>query len=220
MKKLFIISAIAAGGLMFNTANAQVGIHVGLNLGAVHLAYTSAPAVVEQYPVYNEDADDYYYLPDVDAYYDVADQCYVYFDGNEWIPAAYLPGAYHNYDWRSARYVEVRGRRPFMRDDFYRSRYHGEAMAWNRERDHDGGYYRHDDRAARYGDDYRRNENAWGDRYREQSDGDHWHNGEHNDGRYNNQNGFGRGEHRAFGGNFNQGRHEVQSYRRGDHDGF
>src|SRR5260370_36789703 len=123
MKKLFIISAIAISGLSFNAANAQV--RLGLGIGPARVVYTTQP--VEQAPVY--DADDYYYLPDVDAYYDVVDQCYIYFDGTEWISAAYLPGAYRDYDWRSARRFEVREYRPYLRADFYRSRNNGRQFS-------------------------------------------------------------------------------------------
>lgn len=221
MKKLFIISAIAASGLMFNTADAQIGVHVGLNLGPVRVAYTSAPAVIEQSPVYNDDADDYYYLPAVDAYYDIADQCYLYYDGNEWISAAYLPGAYRDYDWRSTRYYEIRGRRPFMNDDFYRSRYHGEAMAWNRGRYDDNRFYRNDEGGYRYDGDHRERENDWRNAYYgEHRNDNHWNYGDHGDGRFNDHNNFNRGDHRAFGGNDNRGRHEVQSYRLGERGHF
>jgi hypothetical protein len=129
MKKLTILSAIAMSGLIYSTANAQIGIRVGLRLATPRVG-----VVVEQAPVYEQPAqvnydgdDDYYYLPDVDAYYSVNEQCYYYFDGDSWISAAYLPGAYRDYDWRTARRYEVRAPRPYMHDDIYRSRYNGHA---------------------------------------------------------------------------------------------
>jgi hypothetical protein len=129
MKKLAILSAIAISGLIYSTADAQIGIHVGLRFATPRVG-----VVVEQAPVYEQPAqvnydgsDDYYYLPDVDAYYSVNEQCYYYFDGDNWISAAYLPGAYRDYDWRTARRYEVRAPRPYMHDDIYRSRYNGHA---------------------------------------------------------------------------------------------
>src|ERR1700683_1057801 len=121
MKKLFIISAIAISGLIYNTANAQIRLHVGFGFRPHVALYVPAPVVVEPAPiyaqaapvydqsqdVYNDSNDDYYYLPDVDAYYDVNDQCYYYNDGTDWISAAYLPGAYRNYDWRNAPRYEI-----------------------------------------------------------------------------------------------------------------
>ncbi|MDP9047095.1 MAG: hypothetical protein M3N14_03100 [Bacteroidota bacterium] len=136
MKKLIILSAIAVSGLICKTADAQVGIHVGFNFGTP--VYTRQRVVVEE-PVYQpapvvyNNYEDYYYLPDVDAYYNVNRQCYYYNDGNRWVAAAYLPGVYRDYDWRNERRFEVRASRPYLRDDIYRARYSGHEMReWNR----------------------------------------------------------------------------------------
>jgi len=143
MKKLFILSAIAISGLVYNTADAQIGFHVGFRFHAPRVII-AAPPVVVQTVAYEQPADqyqdqdsaytdttndDYYYLPDVDAYYDVTGQCYFYFDGSNWISAAYLPGAYQNFDWRTARRFEVRAARPYLNDNFYRSKYNGHQVA-------------------------------------------------------------------------------------------
>lgn len=146
MKKIAILSAIALSGLICKTADAQIAIRLGLHFGTP--VYTHQRVVVQE-PVYNEPVaeayntgDDYYYLPDVDAYYSVSEQCYYYNDGESWISAAYLPGAYRDYDWRSERRYEVRAPRPYMHDDVYRSRYNGHAVAEFRNHDNrfqDGG---------------------------------------------------------------------------------
>jgi len=152
MKKLVLIAAIVISGVWYNTANAQIRVHVGLNFGyprayvpARVVVAQPAPAVCEQPANYNEDvsyndADDYYYLPDVDAYYNVPNQCYYYNNGGAWVSSAYLPGAYRDYDWRSVRHYEVRAPRPFMHNDFYRAKFNGVAFngRWN-----DRGYDNH-----------------------------------------------------------------------------
>ncbi|HEY4326764.1 MAG TPA: hypothetical protein VGN20_22450 [Mucilaginibacter sp.] len=131
MKKSLILSAIAISGLIYNTANAQISIHLGIGFAAPRVVYAPAP-VVQQTPVYEQSAyngnDDYYYLPDVDAYYSVNEQCYYYSDGNNWISSAYLPGEYRNYDWRNVRRFEVRAPRPYLHDDIYRSKYNGHQV--------------------------------------------------------------------------------------------
>jgi len=132
MKKLALISAIAFSGLLYNTADAQFGIHVGIHLFPHRVIYAPGPVVVNQAAV-DQDAtanlygnnDDFYYLPDVGAYYSVTEQLYYYFDGQEWIAAAYLPGVYRDYDWRYARRFEIREARPYLHNDFYRNRYQG-----------------------------------------------------------------------------------------------
>lgn len=125
MKKSVFAAALVLTGLAYQASDAQVRFHIGVNFG-------TAPVYVQQQPVAVEDVqysdnDDYYYLPDVDAYYDVADQAYCYMDGDRWVRAAYLPGRFHDFDWRYARHYEVRARRPFMHNDFYRSRFNGFA---------------------------------------------------------------------------------------------
>ena len=92
MKKLIILSAIAMSGLIYNTANAQIGIRFGFHFGARRVVYAHTPVVVEQAPVYEQSApvyndsnDDYYYLPDIDAYYYVPQRQFVYLQGRHWV---------------------------------------------------------------------------------------------------------------------------------------
>lgn len=124
MKKLVLIPALFFGAFAVKNANAQIGLHVNLHLGGLHAAAVipvAAPVVDE--PVC---ADDYYYYPEVEAYYSVPEHCYYYQDSyGSWISAAYLPGRYHDFDWRTARRVEIRGARPYVRHDMYRARYGG-----------------------------------------------------------------------------------------------
>ena len=140
MKKLLVLSAIAFGGLLVNTADAQIRVGANLGFDAQPVSYNQPGA--QAYA----DGDDYYYLPDLGVYYDVTDQCYFYFDGSEWISSAYLPGQYANYDWRNARRFEVRAFRPYMHDDFYRGRYNGNRFEnWDRNNyRNDGGYANRD----------------------------------------------------------------------------
>lgn len=131
MKKIYLLSAMVLAGLFANKAQAQISVHIGFNV-PVRPVYAAQPQVI-----YNDDfddSDDYYYLPEVEAYYSVPLQCYFYNDGNRWVRAQYLPGAYRNYDWRSARRFEIRGRRPYMNHDAYRGRWGGNPNRgdWNR----------------------------------------------------------------------------------------
>jgi hypothetical protein len=144
MKKLVLLSAIAISGLFYNTADAQIRIHLGINLFPHHVYVRPAVVNVQPAPVvyadgsqadYNSD-DDYYYLPDVNAYYNVAQQCYYYNDGDNWISCAYLPGEYRNYDWRNARRFEVRASRPYLHNDLYMNRYRGVNYQWGHRDNH------------------------------------------------------------------------------------
>lgn len=189
MKKLILVSAIAISGLFYNTASAQIRVGFGIRFNTPRVYVPQRVVVAEQAPVvYNEpvnyDGDeDYYYLPDVDAYYSVTDQCYFYNDGGNWVSAAYLPGDYHDYDWRSVRHFEVRAPRPFMHDDYYRNRYNGVAFSgqWNRGENRtyttnyrvNGDQYRNDQyrndqyRNNQYRNDYHRNNEVARNEYRQ-----------------------------------------------------
>lgn len=179
MKRLLLISAIAISGLFYNTANAQIRLHVGVRLGGPIVVAASEPVAYQEPVTYNND--DYYYLPDVDAYYSVGQQCYYYNEGGNWVSAAYLPGAYRDYDWRSYRHFEIRAPRPYLHADFYRNRYSGAAFngRWN-NRVYNRGYVAanyHDNRGfGNGGYDNRRFENQRSDRDRR--DNNHF---DHND---------------------------------------
>lgn len=169
MKRLLLISAIAMSGMFYNTANAQIRLHLGIHLGGPVVVPAPEPVAYQEPVAYNND--DYYYLPDVDAYYSVDQQCYYYNDGGAWVSAAYLPGAYRDYDWRSYRHFEIRAPRPYMHADFYRNRYSGVAFngRWN-DRAYDRGYANvtyHDNRGfGNGGYDNRRFDNQRFDRDR------------------------------------------------------
>jgi len=151
MKKLVFTAAILVSCLSFKLANAQVHLSVGVNIG-------SQP---EWGPVGYEHVD-YYYMPDIGAYYDVPTHEYVYLSNGGWVHRTYLPYRYRNYDvyhsykvvvnrpnpWRydadyRVRYAGYRGRRDqvIIRDsheDRYRNHWHdnGRHEGWDRGRGH------------------------------------------------------------------------------------
>jgi len=204
IKKLAILSTIAISGLFYtNSVKAQVSIHLGINIPA-RPVYVPAPrpVVVEEAPVYDDDVsydDDYYYLPEVEAYYSVPRHCYYYNDGNAWITAAYLPGAYRNYNWRTAVRYEVRASRPYLHHDIYRSRwggYAGDRSNWGRRFESRSGY-------AYHSRDYR----GWN---RENYDRGNWNRRDNDGGNWNRRD----NDH----GNWNRGNNDRGNWNRGNDD--
>ena len=68
----------------------------------------------------------YYYLPDVESYYDVRNSMFIYYSGNRWIHSRYLPGRYRNYDLYGGYKVvmnDYRGERPYDHFREYRTKY-------------------------------------------------------------------------------------------------
>lgn len=112
MKKMILSAAILLSCFVIKTASAQVSVSLGVNIG-------SQPA----WGPVGYDYANYYYLPDIDVYYDVPTHQYVYFDNNVWVHRAYLPVRYRNYDLYHGYKVVINERTPWVRHDVYRTRY-------------------------------------------------------------------------------------------------
>jgi hypothetical protein len=68
----------------------------------------------------------YYYLPDVEAYYDVETSMFIYISGNQWIRRSYLPTRYRNYDLYHGYKVvmnDYRGNSPYSNFKQHRMKY-------------------------------------------------------------------------------------------------
>jgi hypothetical protein len=111
MRKRITIAAIILISCFGYNANAQVAVQ--FNVGVQPLwgptGYTYAQ---------------YYYIPDIGAYYDVANQDYVYSQNGQWVTTAYLPPAYANFDLYNAYKVVINSPSPWLHDDMYRNRYY------------------------------------------------------------------------------------------------
>lgn len=111
-------------------ASAQVHMNVNLNLGSQPNWGPSG---------YNYAR--YYYMPDIDAYYDVPRHQYIFLQGNRWVFGASLPARYHGYDIYRGYKVVINSDRPYMRDAYYRrtyARYRGDYGRQPLLRDHRG----------------------------------------------------------------------------------
>jgi len=68
----------------------------------------------------------YYYLPDVEAYYDVQHSMFIYMVGNSWVHRSYLPARYKNYDLYGGYKVvmnDYRGNKPYSNFKSYKMKY-------------------------------------------------------------------------------------------------
>ena len=85
MKKLIYLSLLFIGFSFTPTAQAQ--INVNINIGNQPLW---GPAGYEFAR--------FYYIPEIDVYYNVANRKYTYFHGNRWVTKSKLPSRYRNFD--------------------------------------------------------------------------------------------------------------------------
>ncbi len=112
MKRMIIIVFIAISGLLFQQADAQVKVNVRVNLGQQSV-----------WGPIGYDRTDYYYLPDIDSYYDVNRSKFVYNSSNRWVYASQLPPKYRGYDLYKSYKVVVNEPKPYLHADVYRNKY-------------------------------------------------------------------------------------------------
>lgn len=112
MKKTILIATLVLSGFLFGTAQAQLKVSVKANIGTQ--------------PVWGPtgyDHVDYYYLPDIDSYYDVQARQYVYKDHGHWLRGNSLPGRYHDYDVYKGYKIVVNDPYPYRHAETYRTKY-------------------------------------------------------------------------------------------------
>ena len=153
-------------GLFFLTLSSQAQVSVNVNIGAPPawgpVGYTEAR---------------YYYIPDIEVYYDIPTSMFIYFSNGGWIRTPYLPYHYRHYDLYGAYKVclEDYGPNPYVyykkhKVKYYHG-YHGPVqrtigvrprVVYNGPRD---GYYR--EREYRNNDrEYYRNNDRRENQYR------------------------------------------------------
>jgi len=118
LKLLVIVMAMFLAG----TSQAQVAVNV--NVGAPPMWGPVGYSGVQ-----------YYYLPDVEAYYDVPSSMFIYQSGGAWIHRSYLPVRYRHYDLYSGYKVvmtDYHGKTPYYHHNDYKRKYakgyHGPAQ--------------------------------------------------------------------------------------------
>jgi hypothetical protein len=110
MRKTIALIALFAGLFAFNRVSAQVSVSVNIGLQPIWgpVGYDHA---------------DYYYLPDIDGYYDVPGHVFVFFDHGAWVRTAELPPRFAHFDLYHAYKVVLNERDPWMHHDQIRAKY-------------------------------------------------------------------------------------------------
>jgi len=92
----------------------------------------------------------YYYLPDVEAFYDVQSSMFIYYGGGKWVHRTYLPSRYRNYDLYSGYKVvmsDYQGNTPYVHYKEYKRKYtkgyHGHGQKTIGERPVKANYKNH-----------------------------------------------------------------------------
>jgi hypothetical protein len=114
MKKIILGGILLFAAATFKQADAQVRLNVNVNIG-------SQPA----WGPVGYDYVQYYYLPDIEAYYYVPRRQFVYLSNGQWIFSAYLPPAYRSYDLYSGYKVVINQPRAYQYFTTHKVKYVG-----------------------------------------------------------------------------------------------
>lgn len=113
-------------GLLFLTAStthAQVAVDVNIGTPNVNIHVGTPPV----WGPVGYDEVEYYYLPDIQVYYDIRMSQYIYFGNGKWIRSRYLPSHCRNYDLYHGYKVvltDYHGRTPYVYYDKHKVKYH------------------------------------------------------------------------------------------------
>jgi hypothetical protein len=112
MKKMIFAAALVLSSFAVKVADAQFKINFNLNIG-------SQP----EWGPTGYDHVEYYYLPDIDAYYYVPGHQYVYQQNNAWVRTTTLPTRYRNFDVYNSYKVVVNQAEPWRNQAAIRAKY-------------------------------------------------------------------------------------------------
>ncbi|KQB43975.1 hypothetical protein RCH33_465 [Flavobacterium daejeonense] len=108
--------SIAAIVLFIATSTTQAQVSVNVNIGTPPAWGPVGYANI-----------DYYYLPDIQTYYDIRLSQFIYFNNGRWIHSRYLPGPYRHYDlYRGYKVVlnDYHGRTPYKYFKVHKAKYY------------------------------------------------------------------------------------------------
>jgi len=110
----YSIAIVVAFCMLFAVSTASAQVHVGVNFN------------IGTQPVWGPTGYDYvqyYYMPDIEVYYDVPHHRYYYFDHGRWIGRATLPRRYRDRDLYHTYKVVINEREPWRHHETYRAKY-------------------------------------------------------------------------------------------------
>ncbi len=99
---------------LFLSSTPYAQIHVNINFN------------IDSQPVWGPtgyDYVEYYYLPDIEVYYNVPKHRFIYFEGGHWITRSSLPARYRGYNLYNSYKVVVNEREPYRNHQTYKEKY-------------------------------------------------------------------------------------------------
>ena len=120
-----IVKVMAIGIVLLLSGALQAQVSVSVNIGSPPLWGPAGYAEAR-----------YYYLPDVESYYDIHSTMFICYVGGTWVHRAHLPSIYRNYDLYNGYKVvmtDYYGNAPYMNFKEHKAKYakgyHGPAQS-------------------------------------------------------------------------------------------
>jgi len=118
------LKLIIIGMMLFVASAVQAQVSVSVNIGSPPPWGPAGYTEVR-----------YYYLPDVEAYFDIQSSMFIYYSGGTWIHRSYLPRKYRSYDLYNGYKVvmsDYHGDSPYTHFKEHKTKYakgyHGQAQ--------------------------------------------------------------------------------------------
>ncbi|MBE0391869.1 hypothetical protein [Flavobacterium sp. PL002] len=99
------LKLIAAGIILLITSTSNAQLSINLNIGNAPVYHNNTNVAVG-----------YYYLPDIQSYYDVRANQYIYLNRGNWVRSRNLPTQYRNYNYKTGYKVvlnDYHGNEPY-----------------------------------------------------------------------------------------------------------
>ena len=105
-------------------SKAQISVSINVNSGSTRV-YEPAPRHVHSNYCHHEEVVEYYYYPEIEAYFDIQSSVYIYYDSNGWVRSRYLPRHCDDYNVnRGYRVVlDYHGQRPYNHFQEHKAKY-------------------------------------------------------------------------------------------------
>lgn len=112
MKLILVFSFLLLGWFSPTASKAQISLGLSFNIGTQ--------------PVWGPvgyDYAEYYYMPDIDVYYNVSQRQYIYLQSGRWRFSSNLPYRARNYNIYSGHKVVINEPRPYLKNQVYKVKY-------------------------------------------------------------------------------------------------
>lgn len=122
--KIFKLITLIFLFLIFNYSEAQVSVNVNIGKRPVW-----GPVVTTE---------EYYYLPDINSYYDIQQSQFIYINNGVWIRNSSLPVRYKAYDLKTGYVVvlnDYHGRSPYKNFKNHNVKYYKNNNNWYKSRE-------------------------------------------------------------------------------------